>query len=78
MRDVEVEVVGPAVVVSFTWLPDDDPQRSYVFVLHAPDWDSDTSSDSLITRLDLLLDFPNWQTRALPTGGNVFVVVPAP
>ena len=78
MRDVDVEVVGRAMAVSFTWRPDGDPRRSYVVVLHAPDWDAITGSDSLITRLDVLLDSPHWQSRALPVGGDVFVVAPAP
>lgn len=76
MRDVEVGVAGRAVAVSFTWRPDDDPTRSYVVVLHAPDWDEVTGSDSLITALDLLLDYPDWQSRAQPIGSNVLVVIP--
>ncbi|WP_269088209.1 hypothetical protein [Prescottella equi] len=43
MRDVEVGVAGHAVAVSFTWLPDDPPTRTYVVVLHTragtkPSW----------------------------------------
>ncbi|MGW9564947.1 hypothetical protein [Prescottella equi] len=43
MRDVEVGVAGHAVAVSFTWLPDDHPTRTYVVVLHTraetrPSW----------------------------------------
>ncbi|BCN45327.1 hypothetical protein [Prescottella equi] len=76
MRDVEVGVAGHAVAVSFTWLPDDNPTRSYVVVLHIPDWDEITGSNSLVTTLDLLLDRPDWQTRLHPVGGDVFVVLP--
>ena len=39
--------------------------------------DAVTGSDSLVTRPDVLLDSSNWQSRALPVGGDVFVVVPA-
>lgn len=76
MRDVEVGVTGRTVAISFGWRPDDDPQRSYVVMLHAPDWDEVTGSDSLVTTLDLLLDPPDWRTHAHPIGGNVFVVLP--
>lgn len=75
MSNVDVELVGRAVVVSFQWRLDDDPDRSYVLPLLCSHGDAVTGSDSLITSLDFLLDSPGWPGRAHPIGGDVFVVV---
>lgn len=76
MRNIEVGAVGATIVVSFDWDRQDGQRVTYAVPMAAPDWDVVTGADALITRLDLLLDVPDWQIRAHPLGGNVYLVVP--
>ncbi|MFD3508228.1 hypothetical protein [Nocardia sp. NPDC058666] len=78
MSDIAIDCMGGALVLTFTWKPDDsDDAPRYILPMTTMEADEITGSDALITRLDYLLD-SDWRgDHAVDLGNGVMLVVMA-